>query len=66
MSRILPHPVMSLALVLLWLLLTRFTLGHLILGSAIAVLAGVVFARIEPQAPRIRSWRALVRLMAVV
>lgn len=66
MSRIVPHPVLSLALVLLWLLLTRFSLGHLVLGSAIAVLAGRVFARIEPQPPRIRSWRALLRLMGIV
>lgn len=66
MTRILPHPLMSAALVLVWLLLTRFSLGHLILGSAIAVVAGIALARIEPEAPRIRSWPALFRLLGIV
>ncbi len=66
MSRILPHPVLSVALALMWLLLTRFSLGHLVLGSAIAVFAGLAFARIEPQAPRIRAWMPLLRLAGIV
>ena len=66
MTRILPHPLLSAALVLMWLLLTRFSLGHLVLGSVIAVLAGLALARIEPEAPRIRSWAALLRLIGIV
>lgn len=66
MTRLLPHPLMSAALVLMWLFLTRFSLGHLLLGSVIAVLAGLALARIEPEAPRIRSWGALLRLLGVV
>jgi multicomponent K+:H+ antiporter subunit E len=66
MTRVLPHPLLTVALILMWLLLTRFSLGHLVLGSVIAVLAGLALARIEPQAPRIRSWAALVRLVAIV
>lgn len=66
MKRILPHPMMSAALVATWLLLTRFSPGHLILGTAIAVLAGLALERIEPRAPRIRSWVALIRLAVVV
>ena len=56
MTRLLPHPLLTAALILMWLLLTRFSLGHLVLGSVIAVLAGLALARIEPEAPRIRSW----------
>ncbi len=66
MTRLLPHPLLSAALVLLWLLLTRFSWGQVLLGSAIAVFAGLALARIEPQAPRIRSWGALLRLFARV
>lgn len=66
MTRILPHPLLTAALILMWLLLTRFSLGHLVLGSVIAVLAGLALARIEPEAPRIRSWSALLRLVAIV
>lgn len=66
MSRLLPHPVLTATLVLAWLLLTRFSLGNLVLGSAVATVAGLAFARLEPQAPRVRSWGALVRLAGVV
>ena len=66
MRRLLPHPLLTAALVLMWLLLTRFSLGHLLLGSAIAILAGLALERIEPTAPRIRSWGALLRLMGIV
>lgn len=66
MSRLLPHPLLSAALVVMWLLLTRLSPGHLILGSVIAVLAGWAYARIEPEAPRIRAWGPLLRLVALV
>ncbi len=66
MTRILPHPVLSLGLVLVWLLLTRFSLGHLVLGSMVAVVAGLAFSRIEPGTPRIRAWGPLARLVGIV
>lgn len=66
MTRLLPHPLLSLALILMWLLLTRFSLGHLLLGSAIAIIAGLALARIEPRASRVRSWGAVLRLLAIV
>lgn len=66
MKRILPHPILSLALVGVWLLLTRFSLGHLVLGSAVAVVAGWSFARVEPEAPRPRTILPLVRLVGIV
>ena len=66
MSRLLPHRLLSAALVVMWLLLTRLSPGHLILGSVIAVLAGWAYARIEPEAPRIRAWGPLLRLVALV
>ncbi|MDQ2067310.1 Na+/H+ antiporter subunit E [Xinfangfangia sp. CPCC 101601] len=66
MSRILPHPLLTAALTLMWLLLTSFSLGHLLLGFAIATLAGRALALIEPQTPHIRSWRAILKLMRIV
>jgi multicomponent K+:H+ antiporter subunit E len=66
MTRFLPHPLLTAILILMWLLLTRFSLGHLVLGSVIAVLAGLALAQIEPEAPRIRSWSALFRLVVIV
>lgn len=66
MTRLLPHPLLSALLALLWMMLTDVSLGHLVLGSAIAVLAGLALARIEPDAVRVVSWRAVFRLLAVV
>ena len=66
MKRLLPHPILSLGLVGVWLLLTRFSLGHLMLGSAVAVVAGWSFARIEPGAPRPRALWPMVCLAGVV
>lgn len=62
MSTLLPHPLLSCALVLMWLLLNQFSLGHLLLGIAVAVLAGQAMAALEPVRPRIRRWDLVMRL----
>ncbi|GAB1363056.1 Na+/H+ antiporter subunit E [Rhodobacter sp.] len=66
MRRLIPHPLLSLALVLVWLLLNSFSPGHLLLGTVVALFAGWVFARIEPETPRIRAYLPLIRLAALV
>ena len=66
MSRIVPHPLLTLGLVLVWLLLNRFSLGHLLLGTAIALVAGRAMAALEPVRPRIRRWDLVARLAGVV
>lgn len=66
MKRILPHPILSLALLGVWLLLNQPSLGHLILGTAIAILAGRSFALIEPRRQRIGNPRAMAKLFGMV
>lgn len=66
MSRLIPHPLFSAALVLMWLLLTAFSLGHLLLGGIIALLAGWWVEHLHPPKPRIRRWLAIPQLMAIV
>lgn len=66
MRRVLPHPILSLGLLGVWLLLTRLSPGHVVLGSAVAVVAGWAFARIEPEAQRPRAVWPLVRLAGIV
>jgi len=66
MSRLLPHPLLSAALVLMWLFLTAFTPGHLLLGSVIALVAGWSVEHLHPPRPVFRRWPAIPRLMAVV
>lgn len=66
MSRVIPHPVLSAALVLIWLLLTAFSLGHLLLGSAIALVAGWVVGHLHPARPHFRRWTLVPRLLGIV
>lgn len=66
MNRFLPYPLLSAALVLMWLVLTAFSLGHLLLGTLIALIAGWAVAHLEPPKPRIRRWRAIPLLMGIV
>lgn len=66
MSRLIPHPVLSAALVVLWMVLTRFSLGHLLLGSVIALLAGRALAALHPERPTLRGWRLIPRFIGVL
>lgn len=56
MSRLVPYPVLSLLLVMMWLLLTRFSVGHLVLGSLIALVAGRAAAALHPPSTGLRRW----------
>lgn len=66
MSRLLPHPVLWLVLWVMWMMLTRFSLGHAILGATIAVVAGRAMAALQPQSVPMRGWRVLPRLLWTV
>ncbi|MFT3973028.1 MAG: Na+/H+ antiporter subunit E [Amaricoccus sp.] len=66
MSRILPHPLLSLGVVAMWLLLNHVSPGHLLLGAAVALVAGQAMAALEPARPRIRHWDKVVVLAARV
>lgn len=66
MTRLVPYPLLSGALTLMWLLLTSFSLGHLILGALIAVGAGKAMSALEPARPRLRRWDLALRLFGMV
>ncbi|MCZ0961932.1 Na+/H+ antiporter subunit E [Paracoccus benzoatiresistens] len=66
MTRLVPHPVLSASLVLLWLMLTRFSLGYLILGTALSLVAGWAYSALHPAKPRVRRWRVIPRLVATL
>jgi multicomponent K+:H+ antiporter subunit E len=65
-SRLVPYPLLTAGLVLMWLLLNRFSAGHLVLGTAVALVAGKSMSALEPARPRIRRWGAIPRLVGVV
>lgn len=67
MSGILPYPLLSLVLFVLWLLLNQsISVGHVILGSVIAVLASWIMAALQPEKPRIRRPGVALRLAGIV
>lgn len=66
MIRLVPYPVLTLALVLMWLLLTRFSLGHLLLGTAVGLIAGGAMSALQPAKPRVRRWDMIPRLAVII
>jgi multicomponent K+:H+ antiporter subunit E len=67
MTRFLPHPVLSGALFMLWLLLNQsLSPGQLVLGGAAALVGGWTFAALEGTKARPRRLAAVFRLMAAV
>lgn len=62
----LPYPVLTFSLVVMWLLLNDFTLGHLILGTVVAVVAGWAMASLRPEKPRLAKWYLLPKLFVIV
>lgn len=66
MSRYVPHPFLTISLVFMWLILTRFSLGHLILGTAIALVAGWVVSLIRPKTVELHHPMKMLKLTAIV
>jgi multicomponent K+:H+ antiporter subunit E len=67
MSWLLPYPLLSAALLALWLLLNQsVSAGHLVLGSLLAVTSSWAMAALRPEKPRIRRPGSALRLAGVV
>jgi multicomponent K+:H+ antiporter subunit E len=66
MSRLLPYPLLAASLLTMWLLLNGLSVGHILLGTAIAVTASNVTAALQPAKPRLRRWHLLPKLVAIV
>jgi multicomponent K+:H+ antiporter subunit E len=62
----LPYPLLTVSLVLMWMLLNGFTLGHLVLGTLVAVFASWAMASLRPEKPRLRKWYLLPKLFFIV
>lgn len=67
MRRLFPHPTLSVALTLVWLLLlNRVTVGGALLGIVLGFLVPLLTAPYWPDRPKIRFGRALVEYVAIV
>jgi multicomponent K+:H+ antiporter subunit E len=62
----LPYPLLTLFLIGMWLLLNGFSLGHLLLGTLVAVFASWAMASLRPDKPKLKKWYLLFKLLAVV
>lgn len=63
MNRILPYPLLWLALLAMWLLLNdSLAPGQWLLGAAVATLACLAMRRLQPPRPKIRNVRAILGL----
>lgn len=66
MTRLLPFPWLSAALFTMWVLLTGFSPGHVVLGALIAVIVARVMLALGMEQPPIRIGWSLVKLTALV
>lgn len=62
----LPFPILTACLCLMWMLLNGFTLGHLILGSIAGFVSGWALASLRPEKPRLKKWYLLPKLAFIV
>lgn len=66
MRRLLPHPLLTLTLVILWLLLVnQFSAGHLVLGLLLGWLIPLLTSAFWPEHVRVRHAGALLRYLVV-
>lgn len=67
MSRLFPHPVLAVGLLILWLLLQQsLSVGHILLGSAIGIATGIATSALGLTRPRVRRPFKIVRLFMLV
>ena len=65
--KILPHPYLTLMLVVVWqMLVNKLTLGNLVLGLILGLVIPLLTAPYWPNRPRLRSLPRIVEYMAVV
>jgi multicomponent K+:H+ antiporter subunit E len=67
MRRLLPHPLLSITLVVIWLLLVnQVSVGHLLLGVVLGLAVPLYTARFWPDHVHVRRPLVLLRFIAVV
>lgn len=66
MRRLVPYPLLTLALVGMWLLLNRISMGHLLLGTGIALIVSQAMRALQPERLGIRWTWAIPKLAFIV
>jgi len=66
MRRVLPYPLLAVALAVMWLLLSGFSRGQSVLAVVVAIAATHGLAALGEVSPRIRRWLAIPQLLGIV
>lgn len=67
LKRLIPHPLLSLMLTVVWLMLVnKITLGNLVLGAALGLIIPIITQPYWPDAPRLRGPFKIVEYVLVV
>ncbi len=67
MQRWLPHPLLSVVLVLVWmLLLNSFTMGGLVMGMLLGIVIPIITSSFWPERPPIRAYGRAFAFMVLV
>ncbi|GHC80596.1 Na+/H+ antiporter subunit E [Limoniibacter endophyticus] len=61
-----PYPFLTIGLIILWMLLTHFSLGSFILGAIVATAASWAMAALHPETLRLRKWYLLPKFILIV
>jgi len=60
--RSIPHPLLSVALIVMWMVLTSFTPGQFLLGTVVGLVGGHAYASLTPASVRLRRPDLILRL----
>ena len=66
MKKILPYPLLIIFLIIMWLSLTSFTLGQLLIATVVALIAAQAMAALQPAKARLKRWKSLLKLTGIV
>lgn len=66
MRAMFPYPLLSCALFVMWVLLTGFSPGHIVLGAVVATMVARVMLTLAPEKPHIRFGPAMIKLAGLV
>lgn len=66
MKRVFPYPLLAAGLALMWLLMTSFTPGNLVLAAIVATGSAHALRALGEASPRIRRWLAMPELFFIV
>ena len=66
MTRYLPHPILTVAVIGIWVLLNQLSVGHILLGAGVGFIAGKAMSALRPPKVTLRKWWRVPGLVLTV